>query len=81
MLYTWLNDNGYATPAKAKPLLQSHIDKGDVFVAVKLQNGQGVQAIRPTTLERARLAESTLGENWTVMHPAWVLCRRDGMQR
>ncbi len=51
VLYTWLNTRGYATPDKAKPILQSHIDKGDVFVAVKLSNGQGVEAIRPITLD------------------------------
>ena len=53
VLYTWLNTRGYATPDKAKPILQSHITKGDVFVAVKLSNGQGVEAIRPITLEMA----------------------------
>jgi MYXO-CTERM domain-containing protein len=51
VLYDWLNTRGYATPQTAKPILQSHIDKGDVFVAVKLSNGQGVEAIRPITLE------------------------------
>ncbi|MBI5611439.1 MAG: DUF2330 domain-containing protein [Deltaproteobacteria bacterium] len=49
-LYKWLNDHGYATPDKAKPILASHVAKGDLFVAVKLQNGQGVGAIRPITL-------------------------------
>jgi len=50
-IYEWLTKNGYATPEKAKPILQSHATKGDVFVAIKLQNGQGVEAIRPITLE------------------------------
>ena len=50
-LYLWLTTYGYATPEKAKPILQSHADKGDVFLAIKLQNGQGVQSIRPVTLE------------------------------
>ncbi|MSP92840.1 MAG: DUF2330 domain-containing protein [Myxococcales bacterium] len=50
VLYEWLTKRGYATPAKAKPILQSHIDKGDVFVAIKLSNGQGVNAIRPLSL-------------------------------
>ncbi len=49
-LYKWLNDHGYATPSKAKPILASHVAKGDLFVAVKLQNGQGIGAIRPITL-------------------------------
>ncbi|MBI5609352.1 MAG: DUF2330 domain-containing protein [Deltaproteobacteria bacterium] len=50
-LYEWLTKAGYATPEKAKPILQIHASKGDVFLAVKLQNGQGVQAIRPIVLE------------------------------
>ena len=50
-LYTWLTTNGYATPAKAKPILQIHADKGDVFLAIKLQNGQGINAIRPVVLQ------------------------------
>lgn len=51
LLYTWLNTRGYAIPEKSKPILQSHIDKGDKFVAIKLSNGQGVSAIRPVALE------------------------------
>ncbi len=50
-LYEWLTKAGYATPEKAKPILQIHADKGDVFLAVKLQNGQGVQAIKPIVLQ------------------------------
>lgn len=50
-LYTWLTDNGYSMPATAKPILESHVKKGDLFVAVKLQNGKGVNAIKPITLE------------------------------
>ncbi|MBM4343967.1 MAG: DUF2330 domain-containing protein [Deltaproteobacteria bacterium] len=50
VLQKWLSDNGYATPAKATPILQSHIANGDVFVAIKLANGQGIQAIRPVVL-------------------------------
>ena len=50
-LHKWLTLAGYATPEKAKPIIQLHATKGDVFVAIKLQNGQGVNAIRPVTLE------------------------------
>ncbi|MBM4343629.1 MAG: DUF2330 domain-containing protein [Deltaproteobacteria bacterium] len=50
-LHEWLTKAGYATPDKAKPILQVHATKGDVFVAIKLQNGQGINAIRPVTLE------------------------------
>lgn len=51
VLYKWLTDRAYVTPLKAKPILEAHIAKGDVFVAIKLSNGQGVQSIRPITLE------------------------------
>jgi len=49
-LYEWLNARGYATPQKAVPILESHVKKGDVFVAIKLQNGAGVELIRPIAL-------------------------------
>ena len=49
-LLQWLNDRGYSTPQKALPILQSHVDKGDVFVAIKLSNGAGVNLIRPVVL-------------------------------
>ena len=51
VLYDWLTQHGYDLPAKAKPIIQSHIDQKNVFVAVHLQNGQGVEAIRPIALE------------------------------
>ena len=50
-LLDWLNAHGYATPDKALPILKSHIAKGNLFVAIKLQNGQGIEAIRPVVLE------------------------------
>ena len=50
VLYDWLTGHGYAMPDKAKPIIQSHIDQGNVFVAVHLSNGQGVEAIRPIAL-------------------------------
>ncbi len=50
-LYDWLNTRGYKTPAAAKPILEAHIKKGDVFVAIKLSNGKGVEMVRPIALE------------------------------
>lgn len=50
-LYDWLTKRGYATPQKAIKIIQSHVDLGDLFVAVKLSNGQGVEAIRPIALD------------------------------
>jgi MYXO-CTERM domain-containing protein len=50
-LLDWLNDHGYDTPQKALPIIESHLAKGDVFVAVKLQNNAGVNEIKPIVLE------------------------------
>ncbi len=50
-LLDWLNKNGYATPAAALPIIDSHLAKGDLFVAVKLQNNAGVNEIKPIVLE------------------------------
>ena len=50
-LLKWLNDHGYNTPDKALPIIESHLKKGDVFVAFKLTNGVGVDEVRPVTLE------------------------------
>ncbi|MBI5607500.1 MAG: DUF2330 domain-containing protein [Deltaproteobacteria bacterium] len=47
----WLNTNGFDTPAKAKSVLADHVAKGDVFVAVKLATGKGVDQIKPISLE------------------------------
>ncbi|MCB9738948.1 MAG: DUF2330 domain-containing protein [Deltaproteobacteria bacterium] len=50
-LQEWLDTRGYKTPTSATPIIQSHADKGDVFVAIKLQNGKGIEQIRPVVLE------------------------------
>lgn len=50
-LLDWLNKQGYKTPATALKVLESHVAKGDVFVAIKLSNGAGVNLIRPIVLE------------------------------
>ena len=49
-LQSWLDTRGYKTPSSAVPILQSHADKGDVFVAIKLSSGNGVNLIRPVVL-------------------------------
>lgn len=50
-LYDWLTQNGYTMPEEAKPIIETHVKKGDLFLAIKLQNGQGINAIRPVTLQ------------------------------
>ncbi len=48
-LVKWLNDNSYVTPKEATPIIDAHLKKGDVFVALKLLNNKGIDAIRPVT--------------------------------
>ncbi len=50
-LQAWLDTRGYKIPTSATSIIQSHADKGDVFVAIKLQSGKGVNLIRPIVLE------------------------------
>lgn len=50
-LLTWLNAQGYATPAAALPIIDAHVQKGDVFVALKLKNDAGIDAIRPVSFQ------------------------------
>ena len=50
-LLDWLNKNGYKAPEVALPIIESHLKKNDVFVAVKLQNNAGVNEIKPIVLE------------------------------
>ena len=50
-LIKWLETNGYAVPAKAKPIVAAHVAKGDIFLAVKLAAGTTTNEIRPITLE------------------------------
>ncbi len=49
-LHDWLKAKGYNTPDAAVPIIASHVAKGDVFVAIKLSNGAGVDKIRPVAL-------------------------------
>ncbi|MSP92954.1 MAG: DUF2330 domain-containing protein [Myxococcales bacterium] len=48
---TWLDARGYKMPALAKDVLDAHVKKGDVFVAVKLLQGVGAKEIRPIVLK------------------------------
>ena len=50
-LLDWLNLNKFATPESALATLDAHVTKGDVFVAFRLHNGNGLAEIRPVTLE------------------------------
>jgi hypothetical protein len=49
-MWQWLKDNNFQQPEAAKPILDSHVQKGDVFVAVKLKNNAGIDEIKPVSL-------------------------------
>ena len=50
VVMTWLGDNGYVQDPNAEPILQGYIDRGYVFVAMKLTQGADVAQIHPITL-------------------------------
>jgi hypothetical protein len=47
---TWLDTNGFLNVPEAPALLQDYIDRGHVFVAVKLTPGSGVSEIHPLVI-------------------------------
>ena len=49
-MWQWLKDNNFQQPDAAKPIFDSHVQKGDVFVAVKLKNNAGIDEIKPVSL-------------------------------
>lgn len=46
-LETWLNANGYALPDSFRPTIGAYVAGGFDFIALRLQPGQGVQAMKP----------------------------------
>jgi hypothetical protein len=46
-LTDWLTANGFAIPADIQPIIAAYVTEGFDFLALKLQPGQGVQAMRP----------------------------------
>jgi hypothetical protein len=46
-LSNWLAQNGFAIPADVTPVIAAYVTEGFDFLAMKLQPGQGVQAMRP----------------------------------
>ena len=50
-MIAWLQSNGYAVPEKSKPIMDTHVARGDVFVALRLVPGATVKEVRPIALE------------------------------
>jgi hypothetical protein len=49
-LSDWLTANGFAIPANIQPVIAAYVTEGFDFLALKLQPGQGVQAMRPVSV-------------------------------
>lgn len=47
----WLSDNAFQTNDAAAPILASYLQKGSVFVAVKLKAGEGSNEIHPLVVK------------------------------
>lgn len=46
-LYDWLTAKGYAITPASLPVIEDYLDRGYVFVALRLRPGLGVQAMQP----------------------------------
>ncbi|HLK39197.1 MAG TPA: DUF2330 domain-containing protein [Polyangiaceae bacterium] len=46
-LETWLDTNGYAIPDSFRPTIAAYVAGGFDFIALRLQPGEGVQAMKP----------------------------------
>jgi MYXO-CTERM domain-containing protein len=49
-LTSWLQANGYAIPDDVAPVIAAYVSEGFDFLALKLEPGQGVQAMRPVSV-------------------------------
>lgn len=49
-LQTWLRDKGYAIPPAIEPVIAAYIAEKLDFIALKLQPGQGVRAMKPVRI-------------------------------
>ena len=49
-LSDWLTANGFAIPSAIQPIIAAYVAEGFDFLALKLQPGQGVQAMRPVSV-------------------------------
>jgi MYXO-CTERM domain-containing protein len=46
----WLTSNGYTIPSDVQPIIAAYVAEGSDFLALRLQPGQGVQAMRPVSV-------------------------------
>lgn len=49
-LQTWLADNGYSVPPDITPLIDTYVNEGFNFLAIKLVPGQGIDSMKPVRI-------------------------------
>jgi hypothetical protein len=49
-LETWLSAHNYVIPTSVQPIITAYVNEGFDFLAIRLQPGQGVQAMRPISV-------------------------------
>jgi MYXO-CTERM domain-containing protein len=78
-LSDWLTANGFAIPADVQPIIAAYVQEGFDFLALKLQPGQGVQAMRPVRVTSSGASLSlplrmvSAGTGATVGITLWVV--------
>jgi hypothetical protein len=80
-LSQWLTANGFSIPAGIQPVIAAYVAEGFDFLALKLQPGQGVQAMRPVRVTTAGAGLSlplrmvAAGTGPTVSITLWVVAQ------
>jgi hypothetical protein len=80
-LSDWLTANGFAIPSDIQPIIAAYVAEGFDFLALKLQPGQGVQAMRPVSVTTAGAGLSlplrmvSAGTGATVGITLWVVAQ------
>ena len=78
-LTDWLTANGFAVPTDIQPIIAAYVKEGFDFLALKLQPGQGVQAMRPVSVTTSGASLSlplrmvSAGTGATVGITLWVV--------
>jgi hypothetical protein len=80
-LSNWLTANGFTIPSDIEPIIAAYVQEGFDFLALKLQPGQGVQAMRPVSVTTSGAGLSlplrmvSAGTGATVGITLWVVAQ------
>ena len=80
-LTDWLTVNGFTVPSDIQPIIAAYVKEGFDFLALKLQPGQGVQAMRPVSVTTSGASLSlplrmvSAGTGATVGITLWVVAQ------